>query len=466
VADGHRGILHLVPTLADYPELVAQFDRKKNRPTTPEMISYGSARPYWWVCPKGPDHRWETSPNARTQGQGCPFCAGKRVSVTNSLAAVAPEVAAEWHRSKNRPRTPETTHAGTNRKAWWKCRWGHEWESVVSGRVQRGLGCPYCSHRRTSFSKSLAVLAPEVAAEWHPTKNGELLPRQVLLKSNREVWWKCPEGDDHEWTATVGERTDSPHGRSGCPFCENRRLSKTNILASRYPDVAAQWHPTKNGALTPSNVTYRSMRRAWWRCEKGHEWSTRIHQRTQVGTRCPYCLGRYVTPERSLATVDPEVAKRWHPTKNGPLTPGDVMPASMRRVWWKCPRGDDHEWQTAVANRTSMGPDGCPFCSGHRVSKTNALATRFPKVAQQWHPTKNGELRPRDVTFGTTRRVWWRCASGHEWQTTVVNRTRAGHNCPHCRRYKQDVAVTHKKRRAVRLASHDGPRGGPVRHVG
>jgi hypothetical protein len=454
-----------VPTVADYPYLVAQWDRKKNRPLTPDRISYGSARTVWWKCDKGPDHRWKTSPNARTQGENCPFCAGKRASVTNSLATRAPHLVAEFHRKLNRPKTPETTQSGTNRKMWWICKKGHEWQAVVSSRVQRGLGCPMCAHRRVTLSNSLAVLAPEVAAEWHPKKNGKLLPRMILAKSNRKVWWKCPEGRDHEWVATPGERCDSPSGRTACPFCDNRRLSKTNTLARRFPKVAAQWHPTKNGKLNPRDVTYSSMKRAWWRCSRGHVWSTRIHQRTKVGTGCPYCGGRYVTPERSLATRAPEIAARWHPTKNGKLTPHDVMPRTIRRVWWKCPVADDHEWEGQVANRVSMGPDGCPFCSGRRVSKTNMLAIKNRKVAREWHPTKNGTLTPRDVTWGTERRVWWRCVSGHEWQAKVCDRAKYGRGCPYCRVRKRPVATTGRGRRAVHLASYGGPHHGPVRRV-
>ncbi len=454
-----------MPTVADYPHLVAQFDRKKNRPITPETISYGSARKVWWKCPEGPDHRWEATPNSRTQGENCPFCAGKRASVTNSLATRAPEIAAEWYQAKNRPRTPETTHAGTHRKAWWKCKKGHTWEAEVASRVHAGAGCPYCAHRRATFSASLAVLGPEVAAEWHPTKNGTLEPFQVLHKSNRRVWWKCPVADDHEWASSVAERSDTPSGYSGCPFCANRRVSKTNVLSLHYPAVAREWHPTKNGKLRPDAVISTSMRRAFWRCRRGHEWSTRIYQRTQIHTRCPFCVGRLVTPERSLATREPEIARRWHPTKNGKLTPHDVMPGSMRRVWWKCSEADDHEWQTAVANRTAMGADRCPFCSNRRLSKTNILAIHYPKVAREWHPTKNGKLTPRDVTFGTGRRVFWRCVSGHEWQATVHARTQGGTGCPHCRRHEQSVAMTGKRRRDVRLAGYDGPRHGPVRHV-
>src|SRR5262249_45193915 len=145
--------------------------------------------------------------------------------------------------------------------------------------------------------------------------------------------------------------------RSSCPFCTNRMLTWSNSLAARHPEVAAQWHPTRNRPLTPAQVSYCSMKRAFWRCEHGHVWSTRIHQRTRIGTRCPYCMGRIAAPERSVARLHPKVARRWHPTKNGALTPRDVSPGSTRRVWWKCPEGDDHEWQSPVATRLAAKVD-------------------------------------------------------------------------------------------------------------
>jgi hypothetical protein len=112
-----------------------------------------------------------------------------------------------------------------------------------------------------------------------------------------------------------------------------------------------------------------------------------------------------------------------------------------------------------------MGPDGCPFCAGRRVSKTNMLALMNRKVAREWHPTKNGKLTPRDVTWGSGRRVWWRCVSGHEWQAPIHARAKLGRGCPYCQRRKRPVATTGRGRRAVHLASYAGPHHGPVRHL-
>ena len=49
----------------------------------------------------------------------------------------------------------------------------------------------------------------------------------------------------------------------------------------------------------------------------------------------------------------------------------------------------------------------------------DSLAARRPRLAAEWHPTKNGNLQPSDVTPGMGKRVWWRCSADpdHEWQT-------------------------------------------------
>jgi hypothetical protein len=77
--------------------------------------------------------------------------------------------------------------------------------------------------------------------------------------------------------------------------------------------------------------------------------------------------------KKSLAETHPEVAKQWHPTKNKDLTTRDVTYGSDKRVWWKCDKGEDHEWQTNVYKRSNG--TGCPICSGNIVVNSNCLAT-------------------------------------------------------------------------------------------
>ena len=281
--------------------------------------------------------------------------------------------------------------------------------------------------------RSLAETHPELAKEWHPTMNGRLTPADVTSGSPGEVWWKCPKGDDHECPA----RIDSRVAGNGCAVCRGFRVVKSNCLRTTHPHVAKQWHATKNGDLTPEDVTSGSGRTVWWKCPKGddHEWRAAICNRVKLVSKnpdsCPYCSNKRVAKSNCLETTHPELAKEWHPTENGDLTPRDVVAGSHRTVSWKCPKGDDHEWEAAIVSRTARGT-GCSVCRGLKVVKSNCLETTHPELAAEWHPTKNKRLTARVVTAGSGKKVWWRCnICKREWRAIVHNRVR-GAGCDRC----------------------------------
>jgi hypothetical protein len=151
---------------------------------------------------------------------------------------------------------------------------------------------------------------------------------------------------------------------NGCPFCRGFKASVTNSLATLHPDIATQWHPSKNGNLTPEGIVAGSEQKVWWKCPKGldHEWQSTLDHRTRSGRGCPFCQGLKASVTNSLATRHPDIASQWHPTKNGNLTPEGIVAGSEKKVWWKCPKGPDHEWQSILANRTRHGV-GCPLCN-------------------------------------------------------------------------------------------------------
>lgn len=72
-----------------------------------------------------------------------------------------------------------------------------------------------------------------------------------------------------------------------------------------------------------------------------------------------------IDPKRSLQSLSPEVAKQWHPTKNGTLLPSDFANKSSQKVWWQCPENDDHQWETQIVSRTRIRANGersgCPM---------------------------------------------------------------------------------------------------------
>ncbi len=336
----------------------------------------------------------------------------------------------EWDSERNLPLTPETVSYGSKKKVWWTCAQGHHWQAAVHTRTGSGTGCPYCSGRfPIPGENDLATKYPLLAQEWNTEKNGDLTPRDVLPGSHRIVWWRCAHG--HQWRAQIKSRVNG----SGCPVCTNRTVqSGENDLATQLPVLAKEWHPTKNGALTPKDVVPGSRRKVWWICPKGHEYQAMISSRAQ-GTGCPVCAGKKIIPgENDLASQYPAIAKEWHPTKNGTLTPDHIAPASNRKVWWICDKG--HEYQAVVSTRTQRN-GGCPYCANKRVLPGfNDLATKYPEIAAQWHPTMNGSLTPDHVLPGSRKKVWWQCRSGHVWQAVVYSRTgNQLSGCPVCSGY-------------------------------
>jgi len=79
---------------------------------------------------------------------------------------------------------------------------------------------------------------------------------------------------------------------------------------------------------------------------------------------------------------------------------------------------------------------GCPMCSNQIVVSSNCLATLNPELAKQWHPTKNRNFTAYDIVPGSGKKVWWLGTCGHEWETSVRNRT-AGKDCYRCRHIKR-----------------------------
>ncbi len=576
-------------TVADVEWMLQEWNYPKNDELQlfPDKIGSGSSKVVWWTCPNG--HAYDMRVSQRGRGQGCPFCSNNRVlHGYNDLATTNPEVLDLWDYEKNTQR-PEEVLSGSKTKVWWKCKAGHSYQQTVFKKTGRQPGCPVCSgHLTHPGVNDFATIYPDIAKEWHPTKNGDLLPSEISKKNGRKVWWLCKYG--HEWQATPHDRADG----TGCPYCSRRRLTsfaeqaiffyirklypdavnryreifdngmeldifipsirfavefdgaswhrsedshrreklkynicrenkitlvrvkestgeqwkdvadvvytikkkslqdlqpviqaildvidpasnmwtrKTaqsihstitadierdaneireyltpipNSLADLRPDLVAEWHPTKNGNLKPELFGINSNDSIWWKCSKcEHEWKTTIiHRGGKRNSGCPECAKaqkgktftkRRVTERGSLAEKNPALAAEWHPTKNGSLTPYDITEKRFANVWWLCPKCG-HEWEASPNSRSSG--IGCPCCSG-RVPKVgvNDFLTLYPELAKEWNYEKNGDLRPEHFLPKSGRKVWWRCKiCGHEWKSEIRSRTN-GHGCPNFRNH-------------------------------
>ena len=137
-----------------------------------------------------------------------------KLSETYNLHAVHPEIASEWHPSKNDNLKPNELTPGSKRKIWWQCKNGHEWQAAVYSR-SRGSGCPQCY--KEGIVKGKPILSSGLLAQWHPTMNKGLNPRNLTATYTRDLWWLCPVG--HEWQASLKSRL---YGE-GCPDCIQKK---------------------------------------------------------------------------------------------------------------------------------------------------------------------------------------------------------------------------------------------------
>ncbi len=331
VCSGHKVLAGFNDLATTHPELAAEADG-----WDPTTLSRGTHKIVGWKCIQG--HRWKTGVTNRTNGDGCPICARRRVLVGfNDLATTNPELASladGWD--------PTTLTAGSNVRVGWKCKLGHKSVAPVSQRSQ--YGCPFCSgHKVLAGFNDLATTNPELAAEadgWDPTT--------LSAGSNYKVGWRCGVG--HEWKATVVSRVD---GR-GCAFCSGRAvLVGFNDLATTNPELAAQadgWDPT--------TLTAYSNEKVGWKCKLGHKSITTVGSRS-AGNGCPVCANQVIlVGYNDLATTNPGLAAEadgWDPTT--------VTAGNGKKKRWKCEFG--HTWKASPNARTlyTLSTSGCPSCA-------------------------------------------------------------------------------------------------------
>ena len=317
----------------------------------------------WWKCPSC-GQSYYTSPDRRIgRSSGCPYCSGRNaIPGENDFTITHPNVAAEWNYEKNEDLQPSCFKSGSDKRVWWICKEGHEWQEKIYKRAHRGFGCPYCSGQRIiPGATDFVTLFPDIAKEWNYAKNMNMKPESFSPHSDRKVWWICRQG--HEWKANISSRTGKH--KTGCPVCSGRKvLQGFNDLEHLRPDLAAKWNYKKNIDINPSQVYVHSNKSVWWICSRGHEWEAPIKKMAIAkGNYCPYCTNRRILAGfNDLKTTNPDIAIEWDETKNKELMPTDVSKGSHYKVWWKC-SSCGYNWQAVICSRTGRKACGCPKCA-------------------------------------------------------------------------------------------------------
>lgn len=472
--------------IIDNAELMAEWNWERNTNFDPSQLTLGSGKKVWWKCVKA--HEWQATIGSRNGGRGCPYCSGRYViKGENDLETVNPTVANEWNYEKNNGLSPTDVMPNSNKKAWWKCSNGHEWQATINSR-NNGIGCPYCSRRYAIKGvNDLQTINPALASEWYYEKNNGLTPMDVMPNSDKKVWWKCQKG--HKWKATIGSRNA---GR-GCPVCHSEQNTS-------FPEYAIVFYLKKYGLETIHSYKEKGYELDVYIPFKkiaieydGYLWhKNKMEQDLRKNYKCiedgiklyrireglpslndssiDYVVQRnqedlakilklllseitenivdvdlkrdntaienlreYTEKEISLLFSNPKIAKEWNYEKNGNLRPEHFSANSHKKVWWKCPK--EHEWQSTIKDRNNG--NGCPYCSSKIILKGyNDLQTVNPILAKEWNYEKNKGITPKEVMPNSHKKVWWKCSEGHEWEAVIGNRNK-GNGCPYCASYKR-----------------------------
>lgn len=271
-----------------------------------------------------------------------------------------------------------------------------------------------------------ATTHPELARDWDYNKNN-LTPQDITFGSNKKFWWLCDL--EHSYERKVKDKVKY----SSCPYCSGSRvLPGFNDVATTHPEIIFQlWDFDKNKDIYPSSYTKGSKKIVWWKCKKGHSYQLKIHSRTLYGFGCKVCSSNLLVPGvNDLATIKPELLKYWDYEKNS-LSPDKVSPCSRKKAWWKCDSG--HSFYKGISDKDKVKNNDCRFCSGHAVLKGfNDISTTSPHLLEIWDYEKNKDISPEDVTFGSSKKVWWKCEKGHSYLSRVGNRS-VGYGCPICK---------------------------------
>lgn len=209
------------------PELFKLLDLNKNSGQGLTNISPKSLSKMWFICDEGHSVLLRvTDAVKRYHNEGvppCNFCNGTRILTGfNNLAITHPYLIDEWDKNKNDVQVSSVSR-GSSGKFWWLCDKKHSFSARIGDRVN-GSKCNICSNYAVLAGlNDMATTNPLMAAEWHPTKNGELRTENITDGSNTKVWWLCEKG--HEWFNSPLSRKKADGSVSKCMECHSQTFS-------------------------------------------------------------------------------------------------------------------------------------------------------------------------------------------------------------------------------------------------
>lgn len=289
-----------------FPHIAKEWHLTKNGNLLPEHVSSGTRKKVWWKCPLG--HEYQASINHRTapNGTGCPICySGRQTSFAEQavffyVKQLYPDAISRykadflgqfeldiyipsikyaieydgeaWHTKAKlereqrkyqickaqsitlwrlREQMPELGVDIADYMIGMKDLYRHKnlefalRQLLIKLNLYKPLPVNLINlnrdrskileYRKASISDSLVVVRPDIAMEWHPTKNGNLLPNMFKAGSDHKIWWICPKCGN-EYQANISHRTNKKMP-TGCPMCGKERSDLAKSVSVNMLDL-------------------------------------------------------------------------------------------------------------------------------------------------------------------------------------------------------------------------------------
>lgn len=125
-----------------------------------------------------------------------------------------------------------------------------------------------------------------------------------------------------------------------------------------------------------------------------------------------------------------QMIRLWDWKRNA-KAPWEARCRSTENVWLVCPGcGRSFERTPKTFRKGMKGKKKqceCPYCSGKTIIPGETdLCSTHPELVKEWHPTKNGDLRPEMFTAHSHRKVWWMDEEGNEIYASIRGRAKYG----------------------------------------
>lgn len=405
------------------PEIAAEWNYEKNGELIPSQVARASGKKVWWKCEQGHEYQMVVG-NRTDQGQGCPYCSGKRVLVGfNDLLTTNPKLAEEWAYEKNNGKTPRDYTRGSQFKAWWKCnRCGYEWQATIHSR-NRGTNCPVCcGHIVWIGHNDLATLNPSLAEEWNHEKNGEISPETVTAFSGKRVYWTCKRCGN-VWKTSVANRSSG----TGCPECLKEYKSSFPeqalffYIQNLFPDATNRYsdeNVTEYDIFIPSKMIAIEYDGAYF-----HDQPNVIERDKKKD---------YVSLQKGVTLYRIRGDKRYR--KGVPFTvDGNTI---SYKITDQVALSRVIEYILSllgVKEEVDVDRDSQQINAGYlKTKKAKSIASVYPELMLDWDYDKNGKLDPETISYGSHKKIHWKChICGCESESTAKDRAR-GNGCPQC----------------------------------